>query len=43
LPLALPLGLVTPAHPASNSPPERTTNERKLIFCVNFEGIDLNI
>jgi hypothetical protein len=37
------LALVRPALPASNRPPERTANERNLIFCVNFEGMDLNI
>ena len=37
------LALVRAAHPASNRPPERMANERNLIFCVNFEGMDLNI
>jgi hypothetical protein len=37
------LALVRAAHPASNRPPERMANERDLIFCVNFEGMDLNI
>ena len=41
--LVVVLALVRPAHPANNRPPERMANERNLIFCVNFEGMDLNI
>ena len=37
------LALVRAAHPASNRLPERMANKRNLIFCVNFEGMDLNI
>jgi len=37
------LAPVRPALPASNRPPERMANERNLILCVNFEGMDLNI